>query len=262
MSTRSGSTWALHSGRFKKILAEVAVFTPRSALIAAEAGAGRVELCSGYSEGGLSPSAASILYVREWLKIPVHVMVRPRIGDFLYDEVEKNIIVRDIEFCKDAGIDGIVVGALDHAGTVDNAFVSRIVRLAHPMKVTFHRAFDLISDQAAALETLVQCGVHRVLTSGGKNRVVDALDKIAELADQAANRIIILPGGGINGGNVMEIIQKTGVREIHFSGKEKVSSPLSGLSPVSLTSHGDVSDNEWYESSAIKIRELLRTLDK
>jgi copper homeostasis protein len=129
-----------------RLLIEVAAFTPNAALAAYNAGADRIELCSGYAEGGLSPSAATILWVREKVAVPLHVMIRPRIGDFVYNEAEKEIMLRDIQFCKDQKVDGIVAGALTEEGEIDEDFTREMVKAANPMSFTFHRAFDLCND--------------------------------------------------------------------------------------------------------------------
>ncbi len=244
-----------------KIILEVATFTPGSALVAAKAGADRIELCSGFSEGGLSPSTGTIQHVREKLEIPVHVMVRPRVGDFIYDAAEKEIILKDITFCKKLGIDGIVTGALNPSGKVDRNFMQKVMDTAGDMSVTFHRAFDLTRDLQESLETLIECGVSRVLTSGGKASVPDGMETIISLVSQASDRVVILPGGGITTGNVKNIIQRTGVREIHFSGKELVTSYMEPKEGISLTSHGQVSDYEWYESDSEKIEALKAKLE-
>jgi copper homeostasis protein len=228
-------------------LTEVAVFTPKSALIAASNGAHRIELCSGYSEGGLSPSAATILYVREKVKIPIYVMIRPRVGDFVYDEPEKEIILRDVEFCRQAGADGVVFGALTPDGEVDKDFTRKVVGSAAPLSVTFHRAFDLCNDLEKALEDLIECGIHRVLTSGGKQTAVEAIPEIARLVKLSRGRIIILPGGGIGPGNIREFISKTGVQEIHFSAKKLVKGNARVHENLSLTDDGKVNDYYRYE---------------
>jgi len=246
--------------KFEEILIEVAAFTPCSALNAASAGAHRIELCSGYSEGGLAPSAASIQYVREIVDIPVHVMLRPRIGDFVYNDIEKEIIIKDVLFCKENHIDGIVVGVLTKNGMPDKSFTQKILELAYPMKVTFHRAFDLCPDIFEALEILKGCGVHRILTSGGQASAPAAIPLIAELIKRAGNDLIILPGGGINPSNVKELILKTGAKEIHFSGKSLLTSPMKPHPKVNLCSEGEVDDYNWFESDSMKISEMTNTL--
>ena len=244
------------------ITIEVAAFTPCAAITAAKAGADRIELCSGYSEGGLSPSAGTIQKVRENISIPLHVMIRPRIGDFVYSSLEKEAIINDMAFCKNLGIDGIVLGALTESGKVDADFVKKVIELAHPMSVTFHRAFDITKDLFEALNELISCGVDRILTSGGKSSAIEGIETISELVKLANDKLIILPGGGINPQNIQDIVSKTGVKEIHFSAKKLVQSPMSSQTKLSLTSSGEVSDSEWYECEAELVRELSKKLDK
>ncbi len=243
------------------VLIEIAAFTPGSAIVAATAGADRIELCSGYAEGGLSPSTGTILYVREKVNIPVFVMIRPRVGDFVYDDAEKEIILRDIEFCKSAGINGIVTGALDVSGNVDKSFMMQVVDTAGELPVTFHRAFDLSGNLQQALIDLIDCGLTRVLTAGGKNSVPDGLETIRSLIKTAGNQIIILPGGGINASNVKKIVTSTGLREIHCSGKELIRSRMQPKPGISLATSGEVSDFEWYTSSANKIKAIIHQLN-
>lgn len=240
---------------------EVAAFTPNSAIEASRAGAHRIELCSGYSEGGLSPSAGSIICVRQSVSIPIHVMIRPRTGDFIYNTLEKQCIINDIAFCKGIGVNGVVFGALTREGKVDKEFTAQVVIQASPMSVTFHRAFDLLNNSFEALNDLIECGVHRVLTSGGKPNTLEGIETIAALVTQANHRIIILPGGGINKLNVLDLIKATGVREVHFSGKQIVYSPFQASPKVNLTSQGEVSDGAWYETSELRVKELLQVLN-
>lgn len=244
----------------KKVILEVASFTPASALNAFAAGADRIELCTGYSEGGLTPSPGTVQYVREKVSIPIFVMIRPRIGDFLYTSSEKEIILRDIELFKRMGVDGIVTGALNTVGGIDKDFVKQVVQSAASLPVTFHRAFDLCIDLQQSIEDLIECGVTRVLTSGGKSSVPEGLDAIRTLIKNAGERIIILPGGGVNSSNAKKIITLTNLNEIHCSGKELIKSPMAYKPAISLCSYGGVSDQTWYESSSSMIREIIAQL--
>lgn len=246
----------------KSILIEVAAFTPNAALAAYTAGAHRIELCSGYAEGGLSPSAATILWVREKVPILLHVMVRPRIGDFVFNDAEKEIMLRDIRFCKDHKGDGIVAGALTKEGEIDEEFTTEMVKTAFPMSFTFHRAFDLCRDLPAALEALIQCGVQRVLTSGGESSSLAGLPVIRKLVEQANGRIIIIPGGGINPENVGKIIKINGILEIHLSGKKLVQSRMIKHRAVSLTSHHEVDDNQWFECDPVVVSQITKAVQR
>lgn len=245
----------------KRTLLEVAVFTPESAIIACQAGADRIELCSGYSEGGLSPSAASIKLIRQSVDCKLYVMIRPRIGDFLYSEFEKKLILEDIKFCKATDVDGIVVGALTQGGDIDVDFVKTVIETAYPMQVTFHRAFDISRDLFSSLDVLVNCGVNRVLTSGGKDNAFEGLQTITELVKQAADKITILPGGGITPDNVLKILNTTKVREVHFSGKQLITSKMKPLSEVKLSSTTDTDDYNWFECDFEIVRKMVSKIN-
>ncbi len=237
------------------ILIEVAAFTPSSALSAAQGGAGRIELCSGYAEGGLSPSIGSVAFVREHLDIPIHVMVRPRVGDFVYHHNELQAMEKEILFYKQSGVNGVVLGILTEQGEINIEAVKRLVNAARPMSVTFHRAFDQCVDPLHALDQLIECGVNRVLTSGGKSSVLEGIEVLKQLISHAGNELTVLPGGGISAGNVHQIITQLGVKEIHLSGKTWVQSPMShSTSTVSLCSPCEVYDFQWYECNATDIK--------
>lgn len=248
--------------KIRNILIEVAAFTPGAALDAFHAGADRIELCSGYTEGGLSPSAATIAVVRENVSIPVHVMVRPRIGDFIYTHAEKEIMLRDIHYCKTQKIDGIVAGALNEDGDIDTEFTLEMVKAAQPMTFTFHRAFDICNSLPNALEKLINCGVNRVLTSGGESSCMAGIQRIEELLKMASNRIVILPGGGIKPENIERLIQVEGISEIHLSGKQLVKSKMSDHGKLSLTSKDEFDDYHWYEFDPSVLAAIRNKLDQ
>jgi len=244
----------------KAILTEIACFTPGAALTAENSGAHRIELCSGYSEGGLSPSAASIMLVRHKVKIPVHVMIRPRAGDFIYSDFEKEVILADVDFCRNNGIDGIVTGVLKADGNIDKEFTRMVIDRAKPMSVTFHRAFDLTTDLFKALSDLIDCGATRLLTSGAKQNAILGAPTIAQLVNEAGTDLIILPGGGLNPDNIIPFIELTRVKEVHFSAKKLVKSPALMPPNISLTSYGDVDDTQWFESDRDLIKQMVEML--
>lgn len=198
---------------------EICCYSVESAIAAESAGADRIELCDNYSEGGTTPSYASIKYSINQLKIPVNVIVRPRGGDFLYSDIEYETIKQDVLAIKKLSANGIVIGFLTSAGKIDIEKTREIVNLSKPMEVTFHRAFDMCNDQVKALEQLKKIGITRILTSGAKDTVSEGIELIAELVKKAGNEIIIMPGSGINKNNLKEIIQKTKVLEFHSSAK-------------------------------------------
>jgi len=197
---------------------EVCVDSVESAIASQDGGADRVELCDNLFEGGTTPSAGSIGLARERLKINLHVIIRPRGGDFLYSELEFAIMCRDIEMAKSLGADGVVIGLLTSEGEVDVDRTRQLVELARPMKVTFHRAFDVARDPFQALESLVELKLDRILTSGQEESVTEGAELIAQLIRRAHDRIIIMPGGGFTEKNVARIVSQTGAREIHVTG--------------------------------------------
>lgn len=205
---------------------EACVDSVESAIAAQAGGALRVELCSGLLEGGLTPSGGLLQVAREALDIGIMAMIRPRGGDFLYTDHEFRAMRRDVEAAREAGVEGVVFGLLTSDGTVDATRTDELTQLARPLRVTFHRAFDMTRDPFEALATLVALCVDRILTSGQEATVIEGLDVIAELTRRAGDRIIVMPGGGITARNVARVAAVAGIREIHFGGGEPVESAM------------------------------------
>jgi len=201
--------------RPRSVLVEAAVASVASALAAESAGVGRLELCGNLVEGGTTPSRGMLTRVRERVTLPIHVLIRPRGGDFLFDGDESEVMLRDIATARTSGAEGAVIGALDRGGRIDTGLTRRLTDAARPMSVTFHRAFDLTRDPAEALETLIGLGIERVLTSGLALSALRGAATIAALVRQADGRIAIMAGGGINEANAARVVQETGVAEIH-----------------------------------------------
>ena len=207
-------------------LTEICIDSVDSALTAQAAGADRVELCDNLTEGGTTPSFGMIATVRSNIDISLNVIIRPRGGDFLYNDIEYDVMRRDIDICGESGVNGIVIGILTADGRIDLERTSRLVECARPMSVTFHRAFDLCADPFAGLEAVIAAGADRLLTSGLKNKAADGAGLIAELVNKAGKRIIIMPGSGIKSTNIALLAQITGAHEFHFTGREKVESMM------------------------------------
>ena len=205
---------------------EICVDSVAGAIAAQRGGADRVELCDNLMEGGTTPSAGCIRTARKRLQIGLQVIIRPRGSDFLYDDTEIEVMREDIRVVKEAGADGVVIGCLTAAGDIDQSLTRELVKLAHPMNVTFHRAFDMCRDPRQGLEELIGLGLDRVLTSGQEASCLEGLELIAALQQQAAGRIIILPGGGITPQNVHKIVAGTGVSEVHLSARGSVESKM------------------------------------
>ena len=197
------------------MLVEAAVESLDAAVAAERAGALRIELCARLDIGGTTPSLATIESVLEQVKIPVHVMVRPRGGDFVYTNDELNSMVNDIARICGLQPAGIVTGAIGANGQLQQPGLSRLLGAARDLPVTFHRAFDALVEQPAALEELIDIGFRAILTAGGASSALDGLDRIAALVRRARERITVIAGGGVRAHNVAKVIQETRVREVH-----------------------------------------------
>jgi copper homeostasis protein len=204
------------------MIIEIAVFSLESAIAAFNAGANRIELCTAPAEGGLTPSAATMRLARKYVKIPIHVMIRPREGDFCYSSKEFEAMLLDIAAAKMVGMEGIVAGVLNPDGSVDKNRTAILVDAAAPMNVTFHRAFDTTKDQDEALEAIIYAGCARILTSGGQQTAPKGIEKLAELVIKAGDRISIMPGSGVNLNNIKHIAEFTCAKEIHLSARSFV----------------------------------------
>ena len=196
---------------------EIIGFNIESCLAAQEAGADRIELCGSPGEGGTTPSYGLVQSAREKLEIDLYVMIRPRGGDFLYTDDEFEMMMKEVEFCKRLGCDGIVTGILTTNGKVDIPRCRQLIDLAYPLEATFHRAFDRVADPFEALENIIQLGFERILTSGLKPKAIESLRLLEELINKADGRIIIMPGSGVTSQNIISIAETTGAKEFHSS---------------------------------------------
>ncbi|SDP81628.1 copper homeostasis protein [Mucilaginibacter sp. OK268] len=212
----------------KPVNLEVCANSVTSALAAQEGGAVRVELCENLKEGGTTPSHGQILMARSLLHIKLYVLIRPRGGDFLYSDLEYNIMMADIRYCIDAGCDGVVIGMLNPDGSIDTERCLEMARLARQwgLGVTFHRAFDMCANQDKALEEIIEMGCERILTSGGKSTAMEGARVINHLVQKAAGRISIMPGSGVSEANVADLVHFTGVTEVHSSARVSVQSKM------------------------------------
>ncbi len=200
-------------------------------MAAQQGGAARVELCDNLIVGGTTPSAGTLELARKHLHIALNVIIRPRGGDFFYSDIEFEIMQRDIEIAKQLGVDGVVIGILKPNGTIDKARTRDLVQRARPMSVTFHKAFDMTRDPFAALDTLIELGVNRVLTSGQEASVSEGIEVVRALVKRAGKKIIIMPGGKISARNIQTILQKTGAREFHSTAWREQQSAMEFRNP-------------------------------
>ena len=189
--------------------------TAEAAVAAERIGVDRIELCERLDIGGTTPSLSLIKDVLWRVRVPVFVMVRPRGGGFTYSDDEIGSMVKDVRRIRSLGAAGIVTGVVNHDGEVDTPQLRRLVRAAGELPVTFHRAFDSLREPLVGIEVLIDLGVRRVLTSGGAASALAGAGKIAELVKGARGRIGIIAGGGVRGDNAREIIERTGVGEVH-----------------------------------------------
>jgi copper homeostasis protein len=240
---------------------EVCANSYESALAAQISGAKRVEFCDNLAEGGTTPSYAQIALAKKNLSIEVWPIIRPRGGDFLYSDIEFELMKEDIKICKSLNCEGIVTGILKDDGTIDKERCAILIELAKPMDVAFHRAFDMSNDMDQALEDLIGLNIKRVLTSGGASSAILGAERLAQLVKKANGRIIIMPGAGINENNIKELIDQTGATQFHASAKAFVPSKMKFRNTE--TKMGSIEDEYRYElTSATKVKALVDCINK
>ena len=232
---------------------EACIGTLQSGIEAEKGGANRVELCDNLAEGGTTPSAALIQMTKEKLEIPAAVMIRPRHGDFLYSDLEFEIMKKDIEFCKSVGVEAVVFGLLTPDGRIDCERTMRLVESAGNMQVCFHRAVDLSRDYFEAIEQIINCGCTRILTSGGANKAIEGFKNIKRAQELYGNKIEIMVGSGINAENVYKFYE-IGIRNFHLSGKVQIDSLMTYRKEG--VSMGAISAEEEYKITQTDYRKL------
>lgn len=245
----------------KSIKIEVCAFSLESCLAAEEGGANRIELCSSMYEGGTTPSAGLIQVTKQRTGIEIHVMIRPRGGDFCYSNDEILIMQSDIRMAKALGCEGIVLGILQSNGQVNIEQMKELVALAKPMQVTFHRAIDMTPDYSKALEDIIETGCDRILTSGQKNTAMEGIENIRNLVKQANSRVEIMAGSGINADNAQMLIH-TGVNALHLTGKSiRDSAMVYRKTEIAIGGFSDVPEYQIFYSDSKKIRAVVECLE-
>ena len=240
---------------------EVCAFSIESCLNAQQAGATRIELCGGLYEGGTTPSYGLIKRAREVTTLQLYVMIRPRGGDFCYDDEEFLVMKQDIELAKELGADGVVFGLLLPTGEVDEVRTAELVALAKPLQVTFHRAFDVAKEPFEALEAVIRTGAVRILTSGQENSALDGAELLTQLVKKAAGRIDLMAGSGVNVMNAVQLVQ-TGVQALHLTGKAaRKGQMIYQKEGVSMASVLPTDEYEIIYSDALKIRSVVEAVN-
>jgi len=231
-----------------------------SALNAQIGGAKRVEFCDNLAEGGTTPSYGQLALAKKNLTIELWPIIRPRGGDFLYSDIEFELMKEDIKNCKLLNCDGVVIGILNANGTIDKERCAELIALAAPIPVSFHRAFDMSNDMSIALEDLIDLGIVRVLSSGGANSAIQGAETLAKLIKQTKGRISIMPGAGINPNNIQEIINISGATDFHASCKINVPSKMQFRNGE--TKMGSINDEYQYELTSIeKVQDLVKKIN-
>lgn len=242
-----------------KISLEVCAGSVHSAIAAQEGGASRIELCENLQQGGTTPSYGQIKITRKLLQIPVHVLLRPRPGDFLYSDLEFDIIKQDLEYCIEAGCDAVVIGILNADGTVDKSRCAELMQLAKQggLYTTFHRAFDLCTDLNQSLEDVIDLGFDCILTSGGKTTAIEGASKIAQLIQRADDRICIMPGGGVSEYNVADLVNFTGATKIHSSARVRRRSAMTFQNTQIIVGSGYSDEYDIDETDTERVKNII-----
>ncbi|SFG51307.1 copper homeostasis protein CutC [Prevotella sp. KH2C16] len=232
-----------------------------SCIAAQEGGADRVELCAGIPEGGTTPSYGEIKLARKVLTSTLlHVIIRPRGGDFLYSELELQRMEEDIDIARELGADGVVFGCLQADGSIDMEANCRLMAHAKGLNTTFHRAFDRCNDPEKALQQLIGLGFNRVLTSGQRPTAAEGADLLRRLNKQAAGRITILAGCGVNEKNIKELHDKTGIHEFHFSARERRKSGMQYSNPEVYMGAKGADEESLDYTTAARVRKTIAAL--
>ena len=243
-----------------KPILEVCAGSVQSVLAAREGGAARVELCSALEVGGITPSMGLIAEARKIREITLNVLIRPRGGDFLYNESEIRCMEQDIAIARQLGADGVVIGALTAQGNIDMECCRRLIDAAGDMSVTFHRAFDMCREPFAALEEIISLGCHRILTSGQAPTAMQGVPLIRQLVEAAEERIIIMPGCGVNAHNATAILDQTSAKEIHASARSLVNSKMEYRHEGVTMGNKENDEYAHMESDATLIRKIVEAI--
>lgn len=237
------------------MIVEVCANSLESALNAQKAGADRIELCAELAVGGVTPSFGLLQLVKEYISIPVNVLIRPRSGDFTYSDLEFEIMKRDVALCRELGFNGIVSGVLSKDLSLDYERTKELIAASRPLEFTFHRAFDWVTDPVATLRQLQELQVDTILSSGQQNSSVEGMDLLNRLSKECKD-CVIMPGGGIRDTNVVEF-KKKGFMAVHLSGI-KFHRTLGHTPQIAMSSPGFLKDDEIGISDLATLKEVVR----
>jgi copper homeostasis protein len=242
---------------FRGLGLEVIGFDINGCIAAEKAGADRIELCASPSEGGTTPSYGLIKMAKDKLAIDIFPIIRPRGGDFLYNDEEFEVMKSEIKVCKVFGCNGVVIGMLNANGTIDKERCKQLVALAHPLPVTFHRAFDRVINVEQTLEDVIEIGCKRILTSGLKPTAIEGAATLTNLIKQANNRIIIMPGSGVRSDNIAALAETTGAVEFHTSARILAESKMNA---ININMKEELKSVAVDEEEVKKIKDILNSL--
>jgi copper homeostasis protein len=246
----------------KAFMIENCANSVQSCVEAQKGGADRVELCAGIPEGGTTPSLGEIVAARKLLHIKLHVIIRPRGGDFLYSPLELEIMEHDIQEAVRLGADGVVFGCLTKDGAIDMPANERLMKAATGISTTFHRAFDCCKNPSEALEQIISLGFKRILTSGQESAADKGIPLLKSLNEQSKGRIILMAGCGVNERNIAKIYKETDIKEYHFSAREKQRSDMSYINPHVFMGDKDADEYSIETTSADKVQRTIEALLK
>ncbi len=245
----------------KAYLLECCVDSVESAINAKKGGADRLELCSNLIIGGTTPTLSLYKQIREYVDIPIHVLIRPRFGDFLYSFHELNMILKDIIMFREAGTEGVVIGCLDSYGNINLNQMKEIIACAGDMSITLHRAFDMCNDPFKALEEAKSLGIHTILTSGQQSSCLKGIDLLSKLQVQAGKDITIMPGAGVDETAIRAFIEGTGITAFHMSGKKILESEMQFRNPNVSMGLPNMSEYQIWQTDQEEITRVRNFLD-
>ena len=241
---------------------ECCVDSVESAIEAEKGGANRIELCSALVIGGLSPSKALFEKVKEQVNIKIHVLLRPRFGDFCYTDFEHEIIKQEIKMFKELGADGVVIGTLKSDGSLNLEQMKELVEEAEGMSITLHRAFDMCADPFRTLEEVKELGIHTILTSGQKNNCIDGKDLLGQLIKKANREVDILIGGGVDVSVIPALYESTGATSYHMSGKVTLDSEMQYRKEDVSMGVASMSEYQIWRTSAERVSQVKLVLEE